>query len=59
MFGLFKSDPIKKLKKQYEKKSEEAMNAQRNGKMDVFAELSAEVDKIGKEIDALEIERNK
>jgi len=47
MFGLFKKDAYK----QYSKKLEEAMNAQRNGKMDVYAKLSTEAEEIGKKMD--------
>ena len=53
MFGLFKKDPLKELEKQYAKKLEEAMNAQRNGKMDVYAKLSTEAEEIGKKMDEL------
>jgi hypothetical protein len=53
MFNLFKSDPVKKLEKEYGKMLEEAMNAQRNGKMDVYAKISADAEKIGKQIDEL------
>jgi hypothetical protein len=51
MFGLFKKDAYKELEKQYSKKLEEAMNAQRNGKMDVYAKLSTEAEEIGKKMD--------
>ena len=40
MFGLFKSDPAKKLRKQYSAKLEEAMLAQRNGDIRSYASLS-------------------
>ena len=53
MFSFLKSDPKKKLEKQYAKKLEEARNAQRAGKMPLFASLSAEAEAIGKELDAL------
>ena len=46
MFNFFKKDPVKKLQKQYEQKSEQAMQAQRNGKMALFANLSAEAQEI-------------
>lgn len=54
MFNLFKTDPAKKLKKQYAKKLEEARDAQRSGKMPLFATLTAEAEEIGRRIDALE-----
>ena len=53
MFNLFKKNPLKALEKEYAKKLEDAMNAQRNGKMDVFAKLSTEAEEIGKKIDEL------
>ena len=57
MFNLFKTNPIKKLEKEYAKLLEEAMQAQRNGKMDVFAKISSEAEKIGLQID--ELKKNK
>lgn len=58
MLNLFKSNPIKKLEKQYAKMLEEAMQAQRNGKMDVYAKISADAEKIGKQIDDLKNKDN-
>lgn len=52
MFGLFKSNPVAKLEKELAAKMEEAMNAQRNGKMPLFAQLSAEAEEIGQRLDA-------
>ena len=52
MFGLFKSNPTAKLEKELAAKMEEAMNAQRNGKMPLFAKLSAEAEEIGQRLDA-------
>ena len=54
MFGLFKSDPVKKLKEQYAKKLTEAVEAQRNGKIELYANLTFESEKILQEIEALE-----
>ena len=53
MFGLFKSDPTKKLEKEYAKLLEEAMNAQRNGNIELYGELSQKADNILKEIDEI------
>ena len=50
MFGLFKKDPIKKLEEQYRVKMEQAINAQRNGDIESFSELSFQADQIDKEI---------
>lgn len=57
MFGLFKRDPVKKLKAQYEKKLLEARDAQRNGDMALFAALTEESEKIAAEIERLEAPR--
>ncbi|UTW06610.1 DUF6435 family protein [Pseudomonas benzenivorans] len=54
MFGLFKSDPLKKLRKQYDAKLEEAMNAQRNGNIRGYAQLSEEADALWKQLEPLE-----
>lgn len=54
MFGFLKSDPKKKLEKEYKLKLEKAVDAQRNGKIDVYARLSKEADDILKEIEKLE-----
>jgi hypothetical protein len=56
MFGLFKSSPEKKMQKEYESLMEKAMHAQRNGKMDVYAELASKADKIFKEIEKIKAE---
>lgn len=53
MFGLFKQDPAKKLQKQYEQVLTQAQQAQRNGDMKLFAELSAKADALYKDIQAL------
>ena len=42
MFGWLKSDPVKKLRKAYDQKLEQAMHAQRNGDMRLYADLTAE-----------------
>jgi hypothetical protein len=54
MFSLFKGDPIKKLTKQRLQKLEQAMQAQRNGDMCRFAELSDEAEKLMKQIEQLQ-----
>jgi len=51
MFGLFKKDPIKNLQKNYEEKLSLAMEAQRNGDMRSFSELSEEANTILKQIE--------
>ena len=56
MFGLFKSDPVKKLEAEYAKKMELAVSRQRNGDIDGYSKLSQEADDILKEIDRLKAE---
>tara|TARA_B100000700_G_scaffold28456_2_gene27256 strand:+ start:20755 stop:20925 length:171 start_codon:yes stop_codon:yes gene_type:complete len=52
MFGIFKSDPTKKLQKAYERKLEQAMEAARNGDMHTNATLTAEAEALREEIEA-------
>lgn len=52
---LFKTNPIKKLKKAYMKKLEEAMQAQRNGDIRAYSLITSEADLIHKKIVQLEI----
>jgi hypothetical protein len=54
MFGLFKSDPVKKLRKQYSAKLEAAMQAQRSGDIRSYATLSEEADALWKQLEPLE-----
>jgi hypothetical protein len=54
MFGFLKKDPVKKLEGEYKRLLEKAVDAQRNGKMDVYANLSAQADQILKKIESLE-----
>ncbi len=54
MFGMFKKDPIKKLQEDYAKKLTEAVEAQRNGKIELFANLTVESEEILKKIEELE-----
>lgn len=53
MFGLFKSDPAKKMKRQYDKLLEKGMNAQRKGDMKLFAEITSQAEQLWKQIDTL------
>ena len=57
MFGFLKSDPTKKLRKIYDKKSTEAMLAQRKGDIKTYSMLTAEAEGIWKEIEALSAEK--
>lgn len=53
MLKLFQPDPIKKLEKRYARKLEEAMGAQRRGKVPLYATLSADAEELGRQLDAL------
>ncbi|EAW30379.1 hypothetical protein GP2143_09245 [marine gamma proteobacterium HTCC2143] len=54
MFSFFKSDPTKKLKKDYLKKLEEAMQLQRSGKIREYSILTAEAEQLREKIEAIE-----
>ncbi|SEA22411.1 DUF6435 family protein [Alkalimonas amylolytica] len=54
MFGLFKRDPVKKLRKIYDSKLEQAMLAQRKGDMRLFADLTAESEALWQQIEQLQ-----
>ena len=54
MFGWLKSDPVKKLRKASDQKLEQAMHAQRNGDMRLYADLTAESEDIWQKIQQLE-----
>ena len=54
MFGLFKSNPTKKLRKQYDAKLEQAMLAQRKGDIKTYSMLTAEAEAMWQEIEAIE-----
>jgi hypothetical protein len=57
MFGLFKSNPTKKLRKQYDMKLEQAMLAQRKGDIKTYSMLTAESEELWKEIQKIEKEQ--
>ncbi|TVQ29524.1 MAG: Lacal_2735 family protein [Wenzhouxiangella sp.] len=54
MFGFLKSDPVKKLRKQYDAKLDQALHAQRNGDIKGYAKLTEEANAIWKELEPLE-----
>ena len=56
MFNLFKSSPDKKIRKQYIAKLEEAMHAQRNGKIREYSFLTAEAEALGEQLELLQAE---
>jgi hypothetical protein len=53
MFNFFKTDPIKKLRKQYEQKMLEARDLQRSGDIQAFAHKTAEAEAIMEEMERL------
>ncbi|MEZ7972474.1 MAG: DUF6435 family protein [Pseudomonadales bacterium] len=56
MFNLFKSSPDKKIRKQYIAKLEEAMHAQRNGKIREYSFLTAEAEALREQLELLQAE---
>ncbi|NDV92489.1 Lacal_2735 family protein [Alteromonas sp. 345S023] len=54
MFSLFKSNPSKKLRRQYDKLLERALHAQRNGDIKTYSMLTAESDALLKQIETIE-----
>ena len=54
MFNLFKSAPDKKIRKQYLAKLEEAMHAQRNGKIREYSFLTAEAEALREKLELLQ-----
>ena len=53
MFGLFSKSPEKKLQAEFEKLSKMAFEAQRNGNIRRYSELTAEADAVRQQMDAL------
>lgn len=53
MFAWFKSDPLKKLRKQLAQKQKQAMLAQRSGDMREFAAITKDAQALSDEIDRL------
>lgn len=51
MFGLFNSDPLKKLEKQRARLLEEAMHVQRSGDLKLYAQKMQAIDALEKEIE--------
>jgi hypothetical protein len=57
MFGFLKADPAKKLRKIYDQKSTDAMLAQRKGDIKTYSMLTAEAEKLWKEIEQLKADK--
>ena len=53
MFGLFRSNPVKKLQKQYEQLLEEAMILQRNGDIKNYSMTATKAEKVREELERL------
>jgi hypothetical protein len=53
MLGLFKSDPSKKLRKQYERLLEEARDLQRSGDLRAYSKKLVEAEEIARQLEAL------
>ena len=54
MFGLFKKDPAKALRTQYDRLLLDARDLQRRGDIEGFALKTAEADAVLKQLDALD-----
>ncbi|GEA12133.1 DUF6435 family protein [Alteromonas sp. KUL49] len=54
MFGLFKGNPTKKMRKQYDALLEKAMHAQRNGDIKSYSMITAEAEALWAEIEQKE-----
>ncbi|SFK14299.1 DUF6435 family protein [Methylophaga sulfidovorans] len=57
MWSFFKSDPEKKLKKQLARKREQALHAQRNGDIRLFASLTQEAEAILKQLQQVQSDK--
>lgn len=54
MFGWLKPDPVKALRRQYEAKMKQAMELQRSGDIQTFAEVHTEAQAILAKLEAAE-----
>ncbi len=54
MFGLFKKDPTKKMRAEYNKLLEQGMHAQRNGDIRLYADITAKAEALWREIEKIE-----
>lgn len=57
MFSFFKSEPTKKLRKTYDQLATNAMMAQRKGDIRKYSELTAEAEKLWKQILAIQTQK--
>jgi hypothetical protein len=54
MFGMFKKDPVRDLRKRMQAKLQQARDLQRSGDIIAAAQLHQEVEVLQRELDALE-----
>ncbi len=57
MLSFFKNDPIKKLEDKRKKLLEEAMHTQRSGDLKAYARQMDTIDKLEKEIETLQSQK--
>ena len=50
MFGLFSSDPSKKIKKQIKQKYQQSIEFQRNGKLREYGQIMKEIEDLENEL---------
>ncbi|MGM0525219.1 MAG: DUF6435 family protein [Pseudomonadota bacterium] len=58
MFGLFKKNPTKKLRKELQSLQEKSMNLQRNGDIRGSSMISQEADELWQKIQQIEASQN-
>ena len=57
MFGIFKKDPARKLKKEYEAMLEKARDVQRSGDLKYYARIMEESEALWKKIEELRADK--
>ena len=58
MFGFLKRDPVKKLQQQHDALTTEAFQAQRNGDIRGYSDLTAQAEALREEIEQLQHSEN-
>lgn len=58
MFGIFKKDPVRKLKQEHSALSTRAFEAQRNGDIRSYSALTAEAEAIKEKIEVLQAQES-
>lgn len=58
MFAFLKPNPVKKLRKQYDQKSTDAMMAQRKGDIRLYSQLTTEAEALWKKIIDIETKKS-